>query len=155
MHPRRVERDGVQQLGAGLDGVAVRVGGGHEALVAPPEVQTRPVDRVARRGGGDRGQQGVAVAAAGEHHRGGAAGGLGVHDPGDQPGCGRLGHQLLVPVDDQLRGRVGHAPSLPARLPAAFFAGFFSAASAVSAVTRSWAATAASVTSWAVSYTHL
>ncbi len=145
MHPRRVERDGVQQLGAGLDGVALRVAGGQEPLVAPPEVQPRPVDRVARRGGGDRGQQGVAVASAGEHHRGGAAGGLGVHDPGDQPGRGRLGHQLLVPVDDQLRGGRGHAPAfLAPRLAAPLRAPASGAvAAAVSSATASSTAAAA------------
>src|SRR5262249_44890000 len=88
---------------------------GQEPLVAPPQVDPAPVDGVPGGSGGERGQQAVAVAPAGQHDRGGAAGGLGVHDLGDQPGRRGLGHQLLVAVYDELWG--AHF--------AAFFAGCF------------------------------
>ncbi len=44
MDPGRVERQVCQQGLGGLPGVAVRVVGGHEALVAEPHVDPVPVD---------------------------------------------------------------------------------------------------------------
>ena len=46
VHPRRVQRHRVEQRLAGLGLVALRVAGGQEPLVAPPDVEPAPVDRV-------------------------------------------------------------------------------------------------------------
>lgn len=108
VHARRIHRDGVQQRLAGLRVVALGVVGGDVALVAPPEVQPRPVDRVPGGRRGEGREQPVAVAAAGQDHRRGAAGRLRVHDLRDQPGRRGLRHQLLVPVDDDLGSRHTH-----------------------------------------------
>ena len=46
MNPRRVQGYGVQQRLARLRLVALRVSGGQESLVSPPDVQQPPVDGV-------------------------------------------------------------------------------------------------------------
>ncbi len=115
VHPGRVQRHRVQQGLAGLRDIAFRIAVRQEPLVAPPQVEPRPVDRVPGGRVGERGQQAVAVATAGEHHRGVTACGLGVHDLRDQPGRDGLRHQLLVAVHDELRD--------DAHFDAAFFAG--------------------------------
>ncbi len=103
MHALRIQRHRVEERLARLGDVALGVALGQEPLVAPPQVQAPPVDRVPRGRGGERGQQAVAVAPAGQHDGGVAGGGLGVDDLGDQPRGGGLGHQFLVAVDDELR----------------------------------------------------
>ncbi|CAM5309829.1 hypothetical protein STANM309S_01099 [Streptomyces tanashiensis] len=145
MHPRRVERHPVEQRSTGLGDVPLGVALGQEPLVAPPQVEPRPVDRVPRGRRTERREQAVAVAAAGQHDRGGATRGLGVHDPGDEPGRGGLGHQLLVAVDDQLRGA-----HLAAFLAGAFFAAGLAAGAVSTTVSTSASTTVSTTVSGAV-----
>ncbi len=119
VHPLRVQRHRVQQGFPRLGDVALRVALGQEAFVAPPQVDAAPVHRVPGRGARDRGQQTVAVAAAGEDHGRRTPGGLRVHDLRDQPCRRGLGHQFLVAVHDKLGS---------AHFAAAFFTGAFSCA---------------------------
>lgn len=124
MDQGRVQRHRVQQSLAGLRDIAFRIALRQEPLVAPPQFEPRPVDRVPGGRLGESGQQAVAVASAGEYHRGVTAGGLGVHDLRDQPGRGGLRHQFLVAVHDKLRGT---------HFAAAFFAAVFFAAAGAAA----------------------
>ena len=96
VHPGGVERQGVEQRGTGLGLVAVRVPGRQESLVAPPDVHPAPVDRVAGRAVAHRLVDPVGDPTAGEHDRGEAPGGLGVDQPHDQPGRGRLREHVRV-----------------------------------------------------------
>ncbi len=136
VHALRVHGHRVQQGLAGLRDVALRVALGKVALVAPPQVQTAPVDGVPGRGRRQRGQQAVAVATAREDHRRLAPGGLRVHDLRDQTGRGGLRHQFLVVMHDQLRS---------AHFAAAFFAGAFLAAAFFAGALATSAAAATAV----------
>ena len=106
VHPRRVYRHLVEQRLTGQGLVALRVARRQEPLVAPPQVQVRPVHRATRRGPGDRLQRRARDGAAGEHQRGHAAGGLDVHQPGDQ--ARRDGGRELGRVTMDDHGRRSH-----------------------------------------------
>ncbi len=99
VHPGRIDIHMVEQCLAGAGLVTLRVAGRQEPLIPPPDVQFPPVHGVPCSGGGQLGQHSGAHPASGEHDRGRATGGLGVDQPGDQPGGHRLGEQALIPVD--------------------------------------------------------
>ena len=82
--------------------VAVRGVCRHEALVAPPQVDTGPVDGVAHRRGGDGAQRGDADRAAREHDVQRRAQRLQVEQPDEQPRGGRLGERRPVGMHDDL-----------------------------------------------------
>jgi glycine/D-amino acid oxidase-like deaminating enzyme len=129
MDPARIDVDVVEQRRAGPGLVALGMPGRQEPLVAPPDVQVRPVDRVPHGGGGQLGQHRGADATARQHQRRRAPRRLHVDQPGHQPGGDDLGQQLLVAVDHHHRR--GHGdPSSPAsaacRGPAATAAAGFS-----------------------------
>ena len=105
VHPGRIDVHVVQQRRASSGIVPLRVAGRRKPLVAPPDVQVPPVDRVPGRGGGQLGQHRGADAAPGQHHRGGPCRGHRIDQPGDQARGDRLGQQLRISVDDDL----GHA----------------------------------------------
>ena len=102
--------------------VALVVVGGDEPLVAPPDVDRRPVDHLADRLGGQRGdvlEDRGADPAAGQHHRRGAVDGLGGGQPGDQRGGDGPGQPVGVRLDDDVR-RLGRAsPAVTSRRPSA------------------------------------
>ena len=122
MDPVLRHADAAQQRRAGLLLVALVVVGGHEALVAPPDVDLLPVDRLAHRLRGQAGhvlQHGDADPAAGQHDRGRAVHRLGGGQPGDQRLGGRAGQVLGVRLDDDVRGGSAHELFAAAR----FFGG--------------------------------
>ena len=87
---------------AGL--VALRMPGGKETLIAPPDVQTIPVHGVMGRGRGHLGEHGGAHATAGQNEVGTSACGLDVDEACHQPCRDGLGEHLLVAVDQHSRG---------------------------------------------------
>ena len=115
MDTTRVEGHRVQQGGPGLRLVALWITAGQEPLVTPPDVEPRPVDGVPQPRPGDRLERRVHDRAAGDHHRGRAAGGLRVDDPGHEAGGDRLRHGAFVDVHHD--SRAGHAETLSARSP--------------------------------------
>jgi hypothetical protein len=62
-----------------------------------------PVHRVAGRGSRQLGEHSGADAAAGEHQRRAARGGLDIHQLGDQPRRDRLGQQPAIVMNKYLR----------------------------------------------------
>ena len=85
VHPGRVDADGVQERRAGLRGVALVGVWRHEPLVAPEELDPRPVDVAARREPGDLAVDPVGDGAAGQRDLRHVAGRL----PHREPGAGR------------------------------------------------------------------
>ena len=112
MHPRRVERQRVEQGLAGLGVVALGVAGGDEALVAPEHLDRAPVHGVAPGGGRHLAQHRDPDPAAGEHHRRGAPGRLRRGERGEQAVGGVGGRRVGVGVDDDLGG--AHASAFAA-----------------------------------------
>ena len=107
VHPGRIGVEVAQQRLPGTGLVPLRVAGGQEALVPPPDVQPPPVHRVA--GGRDRelGEHGGTDPAPGQHQRRRSRGCLDIDQPGDQPRGYRLGEQVRIQVGQHLR--CGHA----------------------------------------------
>ena len=81
----RLHRNPGQQRLVGLEGVAVVVAAAHEALVAPPEVDLRPVHGRRRRGVSNRLESSDAHSAAREHHCRLTVFVLDIHEFGDEP----------------------------------------------------------------------
>ncbi len=104
MDPGLVDGDVVEQRLAGLLLVALRVVGGDEALVAPEELDPRPVHRVPCGTVPHLLQHGDAGAPAGEHERRPAAPGLRVGQCRDQPGGAGGGQHVRTGVDDDVGG---------------------------------------------------
>ena len=117
MHPVRRQRQVVEQRPPGLGLVAVRVAGGKEPLVAPPDIDPGPVDRVSGGQLADRPVDRGGDPPTGEHHGRLAPFRLRVDDPYDQAGRDRLGEQLGVGVHDD--AGLGHATPAGACLAAA------------------------------------
>ena len=110
---RRVEPERVEPGGVVLGVVAVGVAGGQVALVAPPHVHLRPVDRVARRDRAQRGDDLRAHRPAGQRHVGDAARRLRVDEGHDEPRGGGVGEGLPAAVDDDGGCRCGHERLAP------------------------------------------
>ncbi len=104
MDPALVDRHVVEQRLAGLLLVALRVVGGHEALVAPEELDPRPVHRLPCGTVPHLLQHGDAGTPAGEHERRPAAPGLRIGQRRDQPGGAGGGQHVRIGVDDDVGG---------------------------------------------------
>jgi hypothetical protein len=107
VHVPRQDVDVVEQRAARACLVPLRVPGRQETLVAPPDLDPAPVDRVPGGGCGEFGEHLRSDAAAGQHDRSQALRADRVDQPGNQPGRDRLGEQPAVVVDQDLRGSDG------------------------------------------------
>ena len=96
--------DVVEQCCAGVSLVALWITCGQEALIRPPEVNVRPIDR-ATRGVGERCSQcRRAAATPGQRDVSGSAGLLGVGDGRDQTGTDGCSERVVIGVDEYLLG---------------------------------------------------
>ena len=111
MHPRRVDGQVVEQGLPGARLVALGVAGRQEPLVAPVELDVRPVDGVVRRALRQVLEQGGPDPAAREHQPGHPPGGLHVDEPRDEPGGRGGGEHVRVRVDDDVAAAHPWSPS--------------------------------------------
>ncbi len=95
----------VEQGSTGASLVPLAVAGGQEPLVTPPDLHPPPVNGIPRRRGGELGEHPRADSAAGQDQGSAPLGRDRVHQPGDQPGGHRLGEQLAIAVNQNLRDR--------------------------------------------------
>ena len=103
--------DMVEQCCAGVSLVALWITCGQEALIGPPEVDVRPIDR-ATRGVGERCSQcRRAAATPGQRDVSGSSGLLGVGDGRDQTGTDGCSERVVIGVDEYLLGVVTSWPS--------------------------------------------
>ena len=97
---RRVKGECVEERGTVLGLVAVRVADGEVTLVAPPQVDDRPVDCAGEAQAVDGGEEGRSHRATGEHDMGHATRGDRVPDREDESRPDRGGEGVAVGVGD-------------------------------------------------------
>jgi len=102
-HRMKISRRNRHTIDQGIAGhaqIAARVVGRHVALVAPPDVQGAPVDRVAGRRVAQGDEALRSHAAAGQAEVRAAASGLHLDDRGHEPRGDGLGHRRAVAMDE-------------------------------------------------------